>query len=200
MITSGPKLSVTTIDLTNAGSFTIEEAIGYFHVWRFEYSDGSLTSDGLISVQFGGPYNSEPLKMGYNGKVELAEPVSRTTISWTAQYRRVQLLTAGDAKGLNTTAPAARTIANVSGSLNVGSATVGTTATLLIGVNSSRQRGVIQAPSTNLSVIEIGNASLTLGSGIRLDPGDSFVVGANYAAVYAIAGVSGNAVRFWEEY
>ena len=201
MIIDGVKLSITRIPLTTASAgFFIEEELGYFHVWRFENPDGSFTADGEIQVTFGAQQNVEPIPFGHNAKITFDKPVTRTQIAWKAQNRTVVLLTAASSKKMDTSAPAARIITNVGVSLNVNSVAVPAAPGQVLAYNATRQRGVIQAPLSNSLTVEIGGIALAAGAGIQLDPGDAFVIGANSAAIYAVAAATGCTLRYWEEY
>jgi hypothetical protein len=198
---SGLEVSIFRIPLDAAGSQLVSQQCGYFHLWRFINSDGSISLDGEISATFGGQWNNEAIPFGYNSKLALIVPVDRILIAWAAQPgRSAEILMTRDPKGLDGNNTPARQLVfqgQATAMLN-NAVTVGTTAGQMVAANSRRSRVVVQAPVTNTAAVSIGPVGVTLGNGIILDPGVSYV-GLSSAAYYGISSIAGQSVRILEE-
>lgn len=198
---SGLEVSIFRIPLDQAGSQLVSQQCGYFHLWRFINSDGSISLDGEISATFGGQWDNEAIPFGYNSKLALIVPVDRILIEWAAQPgRSAEILMTRDPKGLDGNNTPARQLVfqGQATAIQNAVATVGTTAAQIVAANSRRSRLIIQAPVTNNAPISIGGAGVTLTGGIILDPGSSFI-GFSSARYDGISSVAGQNLRILEE-
>jgi hypothetical protein len=198
---SGLEVSIFRIPLNAAGSQLVSQQCGYFHLWRFINSDGSISLDGEISATFGGQWDNEAIPFGYNSKLALIVPVDRILIEWAAQPgRSAEILMTRDPKGLDGNNTPARQLVfqGQATAMENNAVTVGTSAAQIVAANSRRSRVIITAPAGNPSVIYFGRVGVTLANGTPLEPGQS-MVGLSSAEYRAIAPVAGCSVRILEE-
>lgn len=198
---SGLEVSIFRIPLGAAGSQLVSQQCGYFHLWRFINSDGSISLDGEISATFGGQWDNEAIPFGYNSKLALIVPVDRILIEWAAQPgRSAEILMTRDPKGLDGNNTPARQLVfqGQATAMENNAVTVGTSAAQIVAANSRRSRVIITAPAGNPSVIYFGRVGVTLANGTPLEPGQS-MVGLSSAEYRAIAPVAGCSVRILEE-
>jgi hypothetical protein len=198
---SGLEVSIFRIPLDAAGSQLVSQQCGYFHLWRFINSDGSISLDGEISATFGGQWDNEAIPFGYNSKLALIVPVDRILIEWAAQPgRSAEILMTRDPKGLDGNNTPARQLVfqGQATAMENNAVTVGTSAAQIVAANSRRSRVIITAPAGNPSVIYFGRVGVTLANGTPLEPGQS-MVGLSSAEYRAIAPVAGCSVRILEE-
>jgi hypothetical protein len=198
---SGLEVSIFRIPLHAAGSQLVSQQCGYFHLWRFINSDGSISLDGEISATFGGQWDNEAIPFGYNSKLALIVPVDRILIEWAAQPgRSAEILMTRDPKGLDGNNTPARQLVfqGQATAMENNAVTVGTSAAQIVAANSRRSRVIITAPAGNPSVIYFGRVGVTLANGTPLEPGQS-MVGLSSAEYRAIAPVAGCSVRILEE-
>ena len=193
----GLEISIFRIPLDAAGSQLISQQCGYFHLWRFTNTDGSLSLDGEIGCNFGGQSNQERIPFTYNTRLALATPVDRLLVDWTAQPgKTAEILMTRDPRGLDgQNTPARQVVIQGTAAQAVNSsATIGTSAAQIIAANSARARAIIQANPLNTSNLYIGQTGLTVGNGIILNPGSSYEWrGVN--AVFGIADAAGQNAR-----
>jgi hypothetical protein len=198
---SGLEISIFRIPLDVAGSQLVSQQCGYFHAWRFLNSDGTLSLDGQISASFGGQWNTERVPFTYNSRLALGTPVDRVLIEWAAQPgKTAEILLTRDPRGLDGQNTPARQLVfqGQATAMQNAAATVGTTSAQLVAANSRRSRLIIRALNTNTDMVWLGPAGVTVGNGIPLSPGESFV-GLSSAAYYAISGTAGQSMRILEE-
>lgn len=198
---SGLEISIFRIPLDTAGQQIISQQCGYFHLWRFLNSDGSISLDGEIGAIFGGQWDAERVPFGYNSRIALIQPVDRILLQWSAQPGRIaEILMTRDPRGLDgQNAPARQLVfQGQASSMRVSAATVGLVSAQIVPADSRRSRLILQASITNTAPIVIGPTGVALTSGITLDPGASFV-GLSSARYDAISGVASQNVRILEE-
>ena len=197
----GLEVSIFRVPLDVADRMLITQQCGYFHLWRFLNSDGSLSLEGEIGVTFGGQWDAERVPFGYNTKLQLAVPVDRVLLTWSAQPGRVaEILMTRDPRGLDgENAPARQLVFQGQATqFTTGNVTVGTVAAQIVAPNARRSRVVISAASGNPAAVFIGPVGVTTGNGLPLEPGQSFV-GFSSAEYRAISTAAGCVVRTMEE-
>jgi len=198
---NGLEISIFRVPLDVAGSQLVTQQCGYFHLWRFLNSDGSVSLDGEIGVTFGAHWNVERVPFGYNSRIALVVPVERVLLEWTAQPGRVaEILMTRDPRGLDGQNTPARQLVfqGQATAMQSAAVTVGTSAVQIAAANSRRSRLIVQAPITNTAALSIGPVGVTLANGIILDPGASFI-GLSSAQYNGISGAAGQNVRIYEE-
>lgn len=203
MIPSIPEVGLFRLPLANAGETVIRQRTGYFHLWQFEYIDTGLQClDGVVNVVFGGQsVTDDSIPFGYNSRAQFSAPVELVTLRWVAQPNiRAVFLIGPSANGLEANnIPAKQLVFQGQAPAFTSQAiAVGTVATTLLAANPNRQRIIIQAPVSNPAQVFIGPIGVTLGSGIILDPGASFI-GQSSGEYRAIAAAVGNNLRVMEE-
>lgn len=203
MIPAVPEVSVFRIPLDAAGETQFIQRIGYFHLWQFENSDGSISLDGAVGVVFGGNGTREDqVPMGYNSRVQYRQPVDRCTIRWLSQPGRVAVFLVGpsaDAMEANNI-PARQLVFQGQAPLwTVANVVVGTTAAQIVAAEPNRQRVVIQAPSANAAAVALGPVNtVSMSTGLLLEPGQAWE-GRSSGAYWAIGPVAGLNVRVIRE-
>lgn len=200
---SGLEVSIFRIPLDTAGKQLVSQQCGYFHLWRFLNSDGSISLDGEIGATFGGQWENESIPFGYNSRLALAVPVDRVLIEWAAQPGRVaEILMTRDPRGLDGQNTPARQL------VFAGQARTATTRALSVGSgasvqvlapDSTRSRAVIKALSTNTDRIFLGQTPLNFGSGAPLEPGESITLQLS-GSIRALAGNGTQELRILEEF
>ena len=197
----GLEISIFRIPLDVAGSQLISQQCGYFHLWRFLNTDGSVSLDGEIGCTFGGQWNQERIPFTYNTRIALATPVDRVLLEWNAQTgKTAEILMTRDPRGLDGQNTPAKQLVIQQGSATASNsnATVGTAAASIVPANTSRARAVIQSNPLNTANIYLGQTGLTVGNGIILPPGAAYEWRASNAC-FAIADAAGQNVRIMQE-
>lgn len=197
----GLEISIFRIPLDTEGRQTISQQCGYFHLWRFLNSDGSISLDGEIGATFGGQWDAERVPFGYNSRMSLIQPVDRILLQWSAQPGRIaEILMTRDPRGLDGQNAPARQIVfqGQASSMRVSAATVGLVSGQIVPADSRRSRLIVQATITNTAPIFIGPSGVTGSNGISLHPGASFV-GLSSARYDAISTAASQNVRILEE-
>lgn len=197
----GLEVSIFRIPLDTAGSQLLNQQCGYFHLWRFLNTDGSVSLDGEIGVTFGGQWDAERIPFTYNTKLALAQYVDRILLQWNAQPGKVaEILMTRDPRGLDGQNTPSRQLVfqGQATSMRNTAATIGLTASQIVAADSRRARVIIQAQVTNTAPIIIGPVGLALNNGIILEPGSSFV-GLSSARYDAVSSVAGQNARILEE-
>lgn len=198
---SGLEVSIFRIPLDTAGKQLVSQQCGYFHLWRFLNSDGSISLDGEIGATFGGQWENEAIPFGYNSRLALAVPVDRVLIEWAAQPGKIaEILMTRDPRGLDGQNTPARQLVIQQGSsiAQNSAATIGTTASQLFAASGTRARAIIQSNPLNASNIYLGSSGVTSGNGIILTPGSAYEWRATNAC-FAVADSAGQNVRIMLE-
>lgn len=202
MIPAIPEVSVFRIALDQAGESQFIQTIGYFHLWRFENSDGTVSLDGELGVVFGGNgTRDDQMPMSYNSRVQYDRPVDRCTLRWNAQPGRVAVILVGPRGSqmeANNTPARQLVFQGQATAMQTAAVAVLAAATQVAAANTRRSRVLIVAPASNIATIFVGPQGVTIANGIPLDPGQSYV-GFSSARYDAIAAAVGNNVRVMEE-
>jgi hypothetical protein len=198
---AGLEISTFRVPLDTAGTMLISQQCGYFHLWRFLNSDGSLSLDGEIRATFGGQWDAEQIPFGYNSRVQLSVPVDRVLLGWNSQPGRIaEILMTRDPRGLEATNAPARQLVfqGQATAMRTDAVAIGTGNTLIAPADTRRQRIVIAAPVGNSGVVVIGPGITNLATSLPLEPGQSFV-GFSSAQYNARSAATGNFLRILEE-
>ena len=200
---SGLEVSIFRIQLDAAGSQLVSQQCGYFHLWRFINSDGSISLDGEISATFGGQWDNEAIPFTYNSKLALIVPVDRILIKWAAQPgRSAEILMTRDPKGLDgNNTPARQIVFQGQAGVAQQSAITGiipTASVLILPPNSARQRVILKSPINNTSTIYVGQAGFNASTGMPIEPGESLVLFTS-GGLRALASSGSQELRILEE-
>jgi hypothetical protein len=202
MIQAGPEISVFRLPLDVAGDWTLTQRVGYFHLWQFENTDGSVSLDGIVNVVFGTTGgDDDAVPMGYNSRVQMNQTVDRVRLTWEAQAGRVAVVVCGpSAQAMEANNIPARQIVfqGQARSMIVQNIVVLNTVTTIVNTETNRARIIFQALITNTAPIYLGPSGVTVATGLCLEPGQVFV-GLSNAPYRAIAPITGQNLRVMRE-
>ena len=200
---SGLEVSIFRIPLDAQGKQLVSQQCGYFHLWRFLNSDGSISLDGEIGATFGGQWDNEAIPFGYNSRLALAVPVDRVLIEWAAQPGRVaEILMTRDPRGLDGQNTPARQLV-FQGQARTASAraasVISASSSQILAPDSTRSKATIKALTTNTDRIFLGQTPLNSGNGIPLEPGESISLALS-GSIRALAASGTQEMRILEEF
>lgn len=202
MIQQGLGLSVYRYNLSQAGEATIAQQCGYFHLWRFENDDGTISLDGEIEAQFGTRATiADWVPFTYDGNAQLIPAVDLVRLRWNAQPGRwVRVLVSRDPAAIDLRNPPSRQIVfqGQATAMRPSSVAVGTTAAQIVQADTRRSRVIIHAPIGNTDRVFVGALGVTSATGMPLEPGASFT-GLSSARYDGISPTAGQTLRILEE-
>lgn len=216
-LSADPQYAVFAVDL-NADSGNSDSqgnpapqpynmAAAYWHVLRFENSDGASPNpnwtvglDGQVEISFG-TRSSFYIPLLYNNKVISPDyGVHRSwKLRWKAQpLRRAILFVSPNSTLLADTPNPKQLVSSSVGTTAIPTAvSVGAVATQIAAANTGRQSVLVTNNGTD--PIYIGNAGVTVATGTPVQPGGSLTINQTSAAIYAISSVAGQDVRVLTE-
>ena len=189
--------NILTLDLTTAGSETVD---GPFAICRFldaEDSSGAIDPSAKVTVRAERGADQAPLRLG---QAMLAVATRRFIIEWEAQSGVTAVFGfSNDPQALDWDAdPPARLVTGDKGSAVENAAvTVGTTAELLDAADGNRRALTIQ--NLGAADIYVGDSDVTTANGVKVASGGTYVLTENTAAVYGRSGTAGQDVRVLAE-
>jgi hypothetical protein len=202
-----PNYQIFKIDLSQSGAnpagasgqLDLQATGNYLKFIRAIDAVGNPVLDALINIALArGAGDAIPL--GVNSAVY--GPTDFWRLTWGLQpgYTAVLIESlSDDASGVKVDAPPAKQLVTQSAGavLNASQTTVGVTAAVLVAASNTRQSATIR--NRGSVSIYVGPSTVTTGSGLAIDPGETFTFSGTTAAIYAIAATAGVPVHVLTE-
>lgn len=193
--------SVFQIDLTNAGSMTLNQFSGFLRVHEVTLNS-AINVTGYVQIRLGDTADNDLLTLRYNNKITVARETPRQVqILWPAQPGMIAKIVASfdpNVFDVDAPAPIQQVVSNLASTLAGDAVTVGTDEVLLAAANTDRRSITIQ--NLGAADIYIGPTGVTTATGIKIAAsGGIGTLSGTTAALYGISGAAGNDVRVLSE-